>query len=188
MTEPPATTGIDGNTPMSDVLRQYPGAQRALFARYHIGGCSSCGFRPDESLAEVCQRNEDVPVDEVIAHIRDSHEKDASIMVSPKAAAELQKTHPELKLVDLRTREEHEAVSIPGSILLTQDLIQEAFANWDKTQPVVLYDHTGSRAMDATAYFIGHGFAEARCMEGGIDAYSMQVDSSLPRYRIELED
>ena len=28
-----------------------PGAQRALFRRYHIGGCSGCGFVPDEMLA-----------------------------------------------------------------------------------------------------------------------------------------
>jgi hypothetical protein len=29
---------------MSAVLENFPGAQRALFRRYHIGGCSSCGF------------------------------------------------------------------------------------------------------------------------------------------------
>ena len=28
---------------MSAVLEHFPGAQRALFRRYHIGGCSSCG-------------------------------------------------------------------------------------------------------------------------------------------------
>ena len=34
----------------------FPGARRALFARYHIGGCQSCGFSPGETLAEVCAR------------------------------------------------------------------------------------------------------------------------------------
>jgi len=37
---------------MSKVLEAFPGAQRALFRRYHIGGCSSCAFRPDETLAQ----------------------------------------------------------------------------------------------------------------------------------------
>ena len=32
---------------MRDVLEKFPGAQRALFRKYHIGGCSSCGFQPD---------------------------------------------------------------------------------------------------------------------------------------------
>ena len=42
---------------MAALLEAYPGAQRALFRNYHIGGCSSCGFRPDETLADVCDRN-----------------------------------------------------------------------------------------------------------------------------------
>jgi hypothetical protein len=29
---------------MSAVLENFPGARRALFRKYHIGGCSSCGF------------------------------------------------------------------------------------------------------------------------------------------------
>jgi len=37
---------------MSAVLENFPGAQRALFRRYHIGGCSSCGFSPDETLTD----------------------------------------------------------------------------------------------------------------------------------------
>src|SRR5262245_42682416 len=46
------TDNISPDSPMSAVLESFPGAQRALFRRYHIGGCSSCGFRPDETLAQ----------------------------------------------------------------------------------------------------------------------------------------
>ena len=52
----------------------------------------------------------------------------------------------------------------------------------------MIYDHQGTRSLDAVAYFVGHGFSEAKCLAGGIDAYSEQIDPSLPRYRIELED
>ena len=31
---------------MRDVLAAYPGARRALFRKYHIGGCSSRGLAP----------------------------------------------------------------------------------------------------------------------------------------------
>jgi len=37
------------DSPMSAVLENFPGAQRALFRRYHIGGCSSCGFSREQS-------------------------------------------------------------------------------------------------------------------------------------------
>lgn len=173
---------------MAELLRSYPGAQRALFAKYHIGGCRSCGFRPDETLAEVCERNDHLPLAEVIAHIRESHDADERIQISPRELAELRSRQAGIKLLDTRSREEHEAVSIPGSRLVTQGLIEEIFNSWSKSELIVVYDHTGHRALDAAAYFIGHGFSETKCLAGGIDAYSLEVDPALPRYRIELED
>jgi rhodanese-related sulfurtransferase len=178
---------LHGEMTMSQVLAAYPGAQRALFARYHIGGCRSCGFQPSETLTQVCQRNENVPVDEAIAHIRDSHQADASIQISPRDFEAMRRAQPDLSILDVRTREEHDAVRVPGARLLTQELVQEIFTTGDKTKTLVLYDHTGSRSLDAAAYFIGHGFAETKCLTGGIDAYSLEVDRSLPRYRIEIE-
>jgi rhodanese-related sulfurtransferase len=172
---------------MAEVLRAYPGAQRALFARYHIGGCSSCAFSPTETLADLCARNDGIPVAEVIQHVRESHSSDARLQISPKELAELREAEPSLKLLDVRTREEHEAVRLPGSLLMTQEVVQEAFATWDKNAPLVLYDHTGGRSMDVAAYFIGHGFTNAKCLAGGIDAYSAEVNPALPRYKIEME-
>ncbi len=178
---------LHGAMTMSQVLQAYPGAQRALFARYHIGGCSSCGFRPEETLAQVCARNEDVAVDEAVQHIQDSHQHDAALLISPAEFDALRGRDPDLAVLDTRTREEHEAVHIPGSQQLTQELIQTIFSTWDKNRALVLYDHTGSRVLDAVAYFIGHGFAETKALAGGIDAYSREIDPSLPRYRIEME-
>lgn len=183
-TLPPLT----GDMTMSQVLQAYPGAQRALFARYHIGGCRSCGFQPGETLAQVCERNDNVPVDEAIAHIRDSHQADSSLQISPRDFEALRRARPGLLVLDVRTREEHEAVKLPEARLLTQEVVQEIFTHGDKAAPIVLYDHTGSRSLDAAAYFIGHGFSETKCLAGGIDAYSVEVDASLPRYRIEIED
>ncbi|MGH7976221.1 MAG: rhodanese-like domain-containing protein, partial [Limisphaerales bacterium] len=65
---------ISTDSPMREVLENFPGAQRALFRKYHIGGCSSCGFQPTETLAEVCARNGNLDVTEVLAHIQSSHE------------------------------------------------------------------------------------------------------------------
>lgn len=185
---PTQLTPLDGSMTMSDVLSAYPGAQRALFARYHIGGCSSCGFQPTETLATVCLRNDNVDVNEAIQHIQDSHQSDSSLQISPTELAALMNADSGLLILDNRTREEHEAVKIPDSELITQERIQEIFASRDKTLPLVIYDHQGSRSLDAVAYFVGHGFSEAKALTGGIDAYSAEIDPSLPRYRIELED
>ena len=109
---------ITSQSPMSAVLEHFPGAQRALFRRYHIGGCSSCGFSPDETLAQVCARNGNLDVAEVLAHIQSSHEQDAKVLISPAELAELLQTNKSVKLMDVRSREEFEAVHIAGSVLL----------------------------------------------------------------------
>ena len=176
---------ISADTTMESIERLLPGARRALFSRYHIGGCQSCGFEPTESLASVCERNENIPVTEAIDHLLASHENDVKMQILPM---ELKAILDEVKLIDLRTREEFEAVALPEAQLFSQELQQEAFGTWDKETTVVLYDHKGPRALDVTAYFIGHGFKNARALAGGIDSYALEADKSLPRYQIEFED
>jgi len=169
---------------MSAVLENFPGAQRALFRRYHIGGCSSCGFSPDETLAQVCVRNGNLDVAEVLAHIQSSHEQDAKILLSPKELAELLQTDKSVKLVDVRSREEFEAVNIKGSVLLSQDVMRELMASGSNTKPIVVIDHAGKNGLDAAAYFMGHGLQNVRCLRGGIDAWAQEVDAKMRRYKL----
>lgn len=169
---------------MRDVLEVYPGAQRALFRRYHIGGCSSCGFQPTETLAQVCARNNNLNVEEVLEHIKTSHEQDEKIFITAKELAEARAKNPALKLLDVRSREEFEAVRIEGSILMSQPTVQEIMAKWPRTEEFVVVDHTGKTGLDAAAYFLGHGFDKIRCLRGGIDAWSREVDAKLRRYQL----
>jgi rhodanese-related sulfurtransferase len=169
---------------MREVLEVFPGAQRALFRRYHIGGCSSCGFQPDETLAQVCARNGNLDVAEVLAHIQSSHEQDAKILISPKELAGRLQQDKSLKLVDVRSREEFEAVHIEGSVLLSQPVMQELMASGSNTNPIVVIDHAGKNGLDAAAYFMGHGLQNVRCLTGGIDAWAQEVDPNMRRYRL----
>jgi len=169
---------------MSKVLEAFPGAQRALFRRYHIGGCSSCAFRPDETLAQVCKRNSGLNVNEVLEHIKSSHEQDAKIFIAPKDLADLRKGDPSVRLVDVRSREEFEAVHIDGSLLLSQDVMRQVMSDGSNTRPLVIVDHQGKQGLDAAAYFMGHGLQNVRCLRGGIDAWSQEVDPKVRRYRL----
>ena len=178
-------TSLDPQITMRELLQLYPGAQRALFRRYHIGGCASCGFQPDETLAGVCARNENLPVGEVIEHIQTSHEEDLKLQITPTELAAALKEEPTAKLVDVRTREEFDAVHVEGATFFTQELMQEVLMKWDRKALLAIMDHQGTRSMDAAAYFAGHGFENVKSVRGGIDAWSQEVDSSLPRYDLE---
>jgi len=175
---------IDSQSPMSAVLEKFPGAQRALFRRYHIGGCSSCGFSQDETLAQVCARNGNLDVAEVLAHIQSSHEQDAKVLISPAELAGLLQRDKSVKLVDVRSREEFEAVNIAGSVLLSQDVMRELMASGSNTNPIVVIDHAGRNGLDAAAYFMGHGLQNVRCLRGGIDAWAQEVEPKLRRYKL----
>ncbi|MGH7994606.1 MAG: rhodanese-like domain-containing protein [Limisphaerales bacterium] len=169
---------------MREVLEVFPGAQRALFRRYHIGGCSSCGFQPDETLVQVCGRNGNLDVAEVLAHIQSSHEQDSKILISPRELAGLLQKDKSVKLVDVRSREEFEAVHIEGSVLLSQDVMRELMASGSNTDSIVVIDHAGKNGLDAAAYFMGHGLQNVRCLRGGVDAWAQEVDPKMRRYKL----
>jgi len=169
---------------MRAVLEAFPGAQRALFRRYHIGGCSSCGFSPDETLAQVCGRNGNLDTAEVLAHIEASHEQDAKVLISPAELAELLQKDPAVKLVDVRSREDFEAVNIAGSVLLSQTVMQQIMGSGSNTSPIVVIDHAGKNGLDAAAYFMGHGLQNIRCLRGGLDAWAQEVDTTMRRYKL----
>jgi rhodanese-related sulfurtransferase len=178
-------TTIHPDITMRELLEVSPGAQRALFKKYHIGGCSSCGFRQDETLKEVCDRNESLPVEEVVAYIEASREEDLKSQITATDLDGLLKSAEELKLIDIRTREEFDAAPISGAVFFTQEMMQEALMKWDRSELIIFFDHQGRRSMDATAYFQGHGFTNVKSLCGGADAWSREVDPSVPRYQVE---
>jgi rhodanese-related sulfurtransferase len=179
------TRTIDPSTTMAELLQEYPGAQRALFRAYHIGGCASCGFSPNETLASVCERNENLPIDEVVATVLAAHDADQQVQISPEEVAERLRSGEQVPLIDVRSREEWDAVHIDGATFFTQELMQEIMSEWPKDREIIFVCHHGVRSLDAASYFAGHGFQHVRSMTGGIDAWSVAVDPDLPRYHLE---
>jgi rhodanese-related sulfurtransferase len=123
-------------------------------------------------------------VNEVLDHIRTSHEQDEKIMISPKDLADLLKQDASVRLVDVRSREEFEAVHIEGSLLLSQEVMRQIMGDGSNTRPLVVIDHQGRQSLDAAAYFMGHGLQNVRCLRGGIDAWAQEVDAKMRRYRV----
>lgn len=125
--------------------------------------------------------------DEVIAFIEQAEQAGRQLQISPgDVAAALQSNIPP-RLIDVRTSEEWKLARIRGATLNTEDLAQEMLY-WPNDRLIVFYCHFGQRSLDAASYFAGHGFSNVRMMTGGIDAWSLSVDSSVPRYEVSLSD
>src|SRR5262247_1978983 len=95
---------LSGAWTMQQVTTVFPSAQRALFQRYHVGGCSSCGFQPTDTLGTVAM-NHGLDVNEVVVHIKRSQEMEKDLEITPRETAEMLK-EGKIKLVDVRTLEE----------------------------------------------------------------------------------
>lgn len=178
----PATAKITKSMTMQEILNRYPAAQRALFRRYHVGGCSSCGFQPTDTLEQVCKSHNLLDTDEVIAHIERSQQLEQEIQISAPELKAQMAANQSLKVLDVRQPHEAQICAIKGSVLVDQGIAQDLMDNWPKDTPIVVYCHHGMRSMDAATWLIGHGFKNVKSLEGGIDHWAQTVEPAMQRY------
>ena len=91
---------------MEAILEAIPAGQRALFQRYHVGGCSSCGFQPTDTLAQVCKDHNILDVNEVVTFLKDAHGLDQKIQLAPSAVKALVDGGEDFSFIDVRSGEE----------------------------------------------------------------------------------
>ena len=48
----------------------------------------------------------------------------------------------------------------------------------------MVIDHQGKKSLDAAAYYLGHGMPNVHALRGGIDAWSLEIDSAVRRYTL----
>jgi rhodanese-related sulfurtransferase len=101
--------------------------------------------------------------------------------LSPAEAAELLK-QGSAKFIDVRTPQEYEIARIEGCPLVDQAMAKEIVETWPKDTAIITVCHHGVRSLDAAVYLRQQGFIETRSMRGGINLWSMTVDSSIPQY------
>jgi rhodanese-related sulfurtransferase len=87
-------------------------------------------------------------------------------------------------LIDCREPDEYALCSIPGAKLIPLGEWGEKFPHGfpGKDAAIVIHCHHGMRSLRATRWLRHQGYSNARSMAGGIEAWSLQVDPSVPRY------
>jgi rhodanese-related sulfurtransferase len=87
-----------------------------------------------------------------------------------------------IQLLDVRQPEELEIARIEGAINIPLNELPARVGELDKNRPIIAFCHHGVRSEMAIRLLQRNGFADFAHLSGGIDAWSQQIDPSVPRY------
>ncbi len=102
--------------------------------------------------------------------------------IEPSELSRLVDTGEDVLLLDVRYPEEFRICRIRGSELIPLPLLTREAGRLDPARRTVVVCHVGIRSAQAVRYLRGLGFRRVENLRGGIDAWSVEVDPSIPRY------
>jgi len=87
------------------------------------------------------------------------------------------------RLIDVREPWEFETAHIEDSLLMPMgDVPARAHQELDPDEHLVVMCHHGMRSMNVAVWLRNQGFEQAQSLMGGIDAWSAEIDPTVPRY------
>jgi rhodanese-related sulfurtransferase len=88
----------------------------------------------------------------------------------------------EVVLLDVREHDELAVAGLDGALHIPMRDVPARLEELDRAKPIVVMCHSGGRSRRVAEFLQGNGFPNVFNLKGGIDAWSMQIDSRVPRY------
>ena len=102
--------------------------------------------------------------------------------ITPLELADRLRRGDDFDLIDVREQYEWDIAHIDGSRLLPLEQVPTSLATIDSARDVVVLCKSGGRSAAAVSHLQSVGFRKVWNLRGGIDAWSAEVDSNVPRY------
>jgi rhodanese-related sulfurtransferase len=102
--------------------------------------------------------------------------------ISPKELKTRLDKGDRLVLVDVREEWEYSLAKLDSSILIPLGTLPQSLTRLSRDSEIIAICHHGMRSADATNFLLQQGFPNVKNLVGGIDAWSTQVDGTIPRY------
>jgi len=102
--------------------------------------------------------------------------------ISALEASILRDNNEDVAFLDVREDDELAICSIEGALHIPMNEIPERAEALPHHCPLVVFCHHGMRSMHVLQYLESRGFENVINMGGGIDAWSREVDATVPRY------
>jgi len=127
-------------------------------------------------------------ITEVKVENQDSQSVDLTVITPEALDNRLSAGGSNLILLDLRESWEWDIAHIEDSQLITRENSESILSNLKKDAELILIDWKQDRSPSFVKWLVQQGFSYAKCLEGGIDAWSDKIDPSLARYEIDEDD
>lgn len=152
--------------------------------------CPMCGLPPDERRLEavegaVCatevespgpMNNQDSPQETAMS------ENDLPFEITVADLHAWREEGRAHRLIDVRRVHEHQICRIEGADLLPLHELPTRTEEVDREAVTVIYCHHGARSGKAVMYLRQQGWENVTNLRGGINAWSLEIDPSVPRY------
>src|SRR5205085_10568545 len=104
--------------------------------------------------------------------------------ISPRDLAVRVTSGQTTRLIDVRQPWENELAALPGSLLIPLNELAQRSQEipLDAGLVIIVYCHHGIRSLSAAGYLERLGLTNVFSLSGGIDAWSCEIDPSVPRY------
>lgn len=94
----------------------------------------------------------------------------------------LEKSDDKPLLLDVREPMEYQFCHMAGSRLIPMGQIPFKIGELDPDQATVVICHHGIRSLQVAHYLSQQGFRNVLNLQGGIDAWAIEVEPTMPRY------
>ncbi|KAB8043900.1 rhodanese-like domain-containing protein [Janthinobacterium aquaticum] len=91
-------------------------------------------------------------------------------------------SRPRPLLLDVREPWEFDTCRIEGATLMPMQSIPGRIDDLDEDAEIVCICHHGARSLQVAAFLEHHGFGKVSNLTGGVHAWALQVDGSMPKY------
>jgi adenylyltransferase/sulfurtransferase len=102
--------------------------------------------------------------------------------ITPKELKSRLDKGDKLVLLDVREQWEYNLAKLQGSTLVPLATLPQSLGTLNRDSEIIAICHHGMRSADATNFLLQQGFPNVKNLVGGIDAWSLQVDGTVPRY------
>lgn len=115
-------------------------------------------------------------------------EDDQTPFISPEDLQRKIESKEGIAILDIREPWEQDIARIEEAKLISRENCEEVLNSVDKATEIVLVDWKGERTSSFRGWLRQRGFSHVKGLQGGIDAWTVEINTGLNRYDIDEDD